>query len=80
VAEVSDPQAIRDALARQACRPVRWVEIVRAMARAGNTHVIECGPGKVLAALTKLIVPACESLAVTDGASLAQAIAAVRAA
>lgn len=80
VAEVSDPQAIRDALARQACRPVRWVEIVRAMARAGNTHVIECGPGKVLAALTKRIVPACESLAVTDGASLAQAIAAVRAA
>ena len=78
VVEVSEPYAIRDALARQACRPVRWVEIMRAMARAGHTHVIECGPGKVLAALTKRIVPEFESFAVTDPASLAQAIAAVQ--
>jgi [acyl-carrier-protein] S-malonyltransferase len=79
VASVSEAPAIRDALSRQACNPVRWVEIVRAMAQGGATHVIECGPGKVLAALTKRIVPELDSLAVTDAASLAQAIATVRA-
>ena len=76
---VADAAAIRDALSRQACSPVRWVECVRAIAQAGATRVIECGPGKVLAALTKRIVPELESLAVTDAASLAQAIATVRA-
>jgi [acyl-carrier-protein] S-malonyltransferase len=78
VAQVSDPAAIRDALSRQACSPVRWVETVRAMAQAGATRVIECGPGKVLAALTKRIVPELGSFAVTDAASLAQAITALR--
>ena len=76
---VADAAAIRDALSRQACSPVRWVECVRAIAQAGATPVIECGPGKVLAALTKRIVPELDSLAVTDAASLAQAIATVRA-
>jgi [acyl-carrier-protein] S-malonyltransferase len=79
-AQVVEPAAIRDALSRQACRPVRWVEIVRAMAAAGATRVIECGPGKVLASLTKRIVPSLESLAVTDAQSLTQALAAVRSA
>ena len=79
VAQVSDAAAIRDALSRQACSPVRWVETVRAMARSGAKHVVECGPGKVLAALTKRIEPALSSLAATDAASLAQAIAVVRA-
>ena len=79
VARVSEAAAIRDALSRQACNPVRWVESVRAMAQAGATRVVECGPGKVLAALTKRIVPELDSLAVTDATSLAQAIATVRA-
>ena len=51
--------------------------------RAGNcaisaTHLVECGPGKVLAGLTKRIEPRLESFAVTDAASLARAIVAVR--
>ena len=78
VAQVTDPEAIRDALSRQACRPVRWAESVRAMMQAGATRVIECGPGKVLAALTKRIVPELESLAVTDAVSLAQVVATLR--
>jgi len=49
----SDPAAIKDALVRQAASPVRWVETMRAMQAAGITHVFECGPGKVLAGLTK---------------------------
>ncbi len=78
VTQVTEPAAIRDVLSRQACQPVRWVEIVRAIARGGATRLIECGPGKVLAGLTKRIEPALESLAVTDATSLAHAIAAVR--
>jgi [acyl-carrier-protein] S-malonyltransferase len=77
VASVTDPAAIRDALARQACSPVRWVEVVRSMASRGVTHVIECGPGKVLAGLTRRIDPGLQGLAITDPASLEQARVAV---
>ena len=55
VAVVADPQQIKAALARQACNPVRWVEVIRHMAKSGVTHVGECGPGKVLAGMTKRI-------------------------
>ncbi|WP_213766798.1 ACP S-malonyltransferase [Caballeronia sp. dw_19] len=55
VASVAEPAAIKDALVRQAAGPVRWVETVRKMAHEGITHVIECGPGKVLNGLTKRI-------------------------
>jgi [acyl-carrier-protein] S-malonyltransferase len=51
----SDPLDIKDALVRQAARPVRWVETIRKMAVDNITHVIECGPGKVLTGLTKRI-------------------------
>ncbi|MEP7208323.1 MAG: ACP S-malonyltransferase [Casimicrobiaceae bacterium] len=62
--------AIRGALAAQAASPVRWVETVRAMAAQGITHVIECGPGRVLAGLTKRIAPELTGVAVFDAASL----------
>lgn len=55
VAIVSDPAAIKDALVRQAASPVRWVETVLKMQASGMTHIVECGPGKVLAGLTKRI-------------------------
>jgi len=78
VATVSDPDRIRDALARQACHPVRWVEVIRHMAGMGVTHVAECGPGKVLAGLTKRIDGNLQGLAITDPQSLAQAIQALK--
>jgi [acyl-carrier-protein] S-malonyltransferase len=74
----SGPQAIKDALVRQAASPVRWVETVQTMAQLGVTHIVECGPGKVLAGLTKRIVSDLQSFAVTDKASLDQVIAAVK--
>jgi [acyl-carrier-protein] S-malonyltransferase len=77
VAAASDPEAIRDALIRQIYSPVRWVEVIEAMAAQGVTRVIECGPGKVLAGLTKRICGELDSLAVQDPASLKQALAAV---
>ena len=78
VAIVSDPQAIKAALARQACNPVRWVEVIQHMAAAGMTHVMECGPGKVLAGMTGRIDKNLQSLAVTDPASLGLAIEALK--
>ena len=70
VAVNDDPQAVRDALARQACNPVRWVEVIQALARAGVTDVVECGPGRVLAGLTRRIDPALPGHAITDPPSL----------
>jgi [acyl-carrier-protein] S-malonyltransferase len=78
VAVESDPQRIRDALARQAAGPVRWTQVIQAMSERGITHVIECGPGKVLSGLTRRIVPALNSLSVSDPASLDQALCAVQ--
>jgi [acyl-carrier-protein] S-malonyltransferase len=70
VAIVTDPAAIRDALVRQAASPVRWVETVQKFAAEGVSHVIECGPGKVLAGLTKRINGELTGDAIVDQASL----------
>ena len=75
VAIVQDPSAIKDALIRQAAAPVRWVETIQEMARQGVTHVIECGPGKVLTGLTKRIDANLVGLAITDPASIEQVLA-----
>ena len=77
VAEAPTAEAIRNALAQQAASPVRWVEIIEAFAARGVTHVIECGPGRVLTGLNKRIVRELKSFALTDGADLDAARAAV---
>ncbi len=74
----SDPARIRDALVRQASSPVRWSEIIRAMADQGVTHVVECGPGKVLAGLVKRIDARVQGLAAADRATLEAALALVK--
>ena len=78
VAIESDPQRIRDALARQACGPVRWVEVVRRLAQSGVDHVVECGPGNVLAALTRRIEERLQGHAIADPASLEQTLVKLR--
>ncbi|HEY8609377.1 MAG TPA: ACP S-malonyltransferase [Noviherbaspirillum sp.] len=66
----NDVAAIKDALVRQAASPVRWVETVQKMRAEGVTHVVECGPGKVLAGLTKRIDAELVGEAIVDQASL----------
>lgn len=55
VAVEREPGRIRDALVRQAWRAVRWVEVVQSLSAAGVTHVVECGPGKVLSGLIRRV-------------------------
>ena len=74
VASPSEPAAICDALVRQAWRPVRWVEVIQAMKAQGITHVVECGPGKVLTGLTKRIDNELTGIAITDPASMQAAL------
>jgi [acyl-carrier-protein] S-malonyltransferase len=73
-----DPAAIKNALVRQAASPVRWVETIVKMREMGVTHVFECGPGRVLAGMTKRIDPGIQSAALADRASLEKALQAVR--
>ena len=66
----SDPVRIKDALVRQAFGPVRWVECVQAIQGRGVTHLVECGPGKVLAGLVKRISADLQGVALYDPATL----------
>lgn len=70
VAIENDPGRIKDALVRQAYNPVRWVETIQAMAALGVTTVAECGPGKVLAGLTKRCADGVAGVALADSASI----------
>ena len=77
VAQLSDPAAIRDALVRQAASPVRWVEIMLAMQAAGVTHIVECGPGKVLSGLAKRCADSLTGAAMVDLAGVEAGVALV---
>ena len=70
----SSPEAIKDALVRQASSPVRWVETIRAMRAQGVTHVLECGPGKVLAGMVKRIDREIQTGSLNDRASIEKAL------
>ncbi|WP_068322114.1 ACP S-malonyltransferase [Polynucleobacter yangtzensis] len=75
---LNDPIAIKDALVRQAAKPVRWQETIQAMAGQGITQVVECGPGKVLAGLTKRINDQVTGVPVFDEASLTEVLASLK--
>jgi [acyl-carrier-protein] S-malonyltransferase len=66
----SDPDAIRAALALQAASPVRWVETIRTFETRGVTHVIECGPGRVLSGMSKRIDRSLKSYALDGGTDI----------
>ena len=73
-AEHADADALRAALVSQLHRPVLWVDSVRAMQARGAQALVEFGPGKVLAGLSKRIDKALVAYPVLDAASLAQAM------
>jgi [acyl-carrier-protein] S-malonyltransferase len=53
---------------------VRWVEVTQALRARGLTHILECGPGKVLAGLVKRVDAEIQSATVLDPASLKLAL------
>jgi [acyl-carrier-protein] S-malonyltransferase len=70
VAIENEPARIKDALIRQAYNPVRWVETIQKMAAMGVSTVAECGPGKVLAGLTKRCADGVVGVALADAAAI----------
>lgn len=65
------PDAIREALARQAAGAVQWVRTIERMKAAGITDIVECGPGKVLTGLLRRTAPEINGHHIFDAASLA---------
>lgn len=74
-----DAAAIRAVLADQLFKPVRWIETISKMAEQGVTHIVECGPGKVLAGMVKRIAPDVKCLTLSDKAAFDSALAEVAA-
>ncbi|MDO5626050.1 MAG: ACP S-malonyltransferase [Pseudomonadota bacterium] len=72
VAIESEPDRIRDALYRQAFGPVRWVECIQKIKAMGLHTVVECGPGKVLAGMTRRIDAEMTGMAMHDPATLTE--------
>lgn len=78
VASPAEPAAIKSALVRQAWHAVRWVETVQAMKAQGISHIVECGPGRVLSGLVKRIDSSLTGLSISDPASLDAALGALQ--
>jgi [acyl-carrier-protein] S-malonyltransferase len=75
VAIQNNPQAIKDALVRQAASPVRWVETMEYMAAQDIASVIECAPSKVLIGMAKRIDARLVGEALVDQAALDRVLA-----
>lgn len=70
VVAYQDGVKTKDALVRQLYSPVRWVETVQAI-HAKNIHLAaECGPGKVLAGLSKRIEAELSCTALTSNENI----------
>ncbi len=71
--------AVRQSLLSQLSEPVRWVECVERMVANGVTHLIECGPGKVLAGMAKRIERSLTAASIGTLDSLAKELEACKA-
>jgi [acyl-carrier-protein] S-malonyltransferase len=60
----ADAGRVKSLLLQQIDHPVRWEETILRMASDGVTHILEIGPGKVLAGLTRYITKAIQVLPV----------------
>jgi [acyl-carrier-protein] S-malonyltransferase len=70
----SDTTGIKKILVQQLISPVRWVDTIRAFAAAGITHIVECGPGKVLAGLNKRVDQNLQQLSLASSETIKQAV------
>ena len=65
---------IKKILMQQIHSPVHWVNTIQSFVSQGVTHIVECGPGKVLSGLTKRIDKTPTNYSLTDSESIQQAI------
>ena len=70
----SDPEKIVPLLIEQVVAPVRWVETVEALVKAGVDTLIELGPGKVLQGLARRLDKSVRAVSVEDEKSLREAL------
>ena len=70
----NDANEIKLKLVEQLCKPVLWTSSVQKMQQLGVEKLIELGPGKVLAGLTRRIDKSLSSLAVIDTAAVQSTI------
>ena len=77
VSAAADENEIKALLIQQLHNPVRWVETIQALSDKGVDKIVECGPGKVLAGLTKRIDKTITGLPVFDQRSLEKAVQAL---
>ncbi len=75
-AEVLKGDSARDALIRQVCAPVRWVETIQHLSRQGVDKFVEIGPGRVLTGLIRKITPEAQTFNV-EGIRGIEALASV---
>jgi [acyl-carrier-protein] S-malonyltransferase len=78
VCSASSIQDLREALVRQLYQPVRWVDTIRSMLSAGAMHIVECGPGRVLAGLNKRIAPGTPVSSFADAPAFQEALIALK--
>ena len=64
-----EPDAIREALTKQIYKPVRWVDTIKIIKEDADA-IIECGPGRVLAGLTRRIDKDIKSFSLDTPASM----------
>lgn len=74
VAAAANIGELREGLVRQLYRPVRWSETISSLIESGVTHIVECGPGRVLAGLNKRIGGDVQTIALTDVETLNDAV------
>jgi [acyl-carrier-protein] S-malonyltransferase len=70
VLEHNDANEIKDALSKQLCHPVRWVDTIEKIAFNKISDIAECGPGKVLTGLTKRISPELKGVALVNESAI----------
>ncbi len=74
----SDPQQIKALLVEQIYSPVQWTRCVEAIAGAGATSIVECGPGKVLSGLSRRIDKSLQSFSLEEPDELLATLAALQ--
>jgi [acyl-carrier-protein] S-malonyltransferase len=78
VSFASNTDELRHALVRQVFKPVRWAETIASLNEGGATHIVECGPGKVLTGLNKRIGGDAQTIALVDTSVLNETVSALK--